>query len=86
MVGTAENKSGRTTYVVLMLLWLLLLPFYALGMAFTGFAALSPMGLIADMTLLPATMQPVTLRLLSWLYLLWPLMAYYWLVRRPSKA
>lgn len=72
--------------MIVMVIWLLMLPVYALGMAFSGFLPLSPFGLLRDITALPSSIELVAVRLVSWLYLLWPFIGSRWLLRRRSPT
>ena len=86
--GTPRQKDGAWSalFVIVMLIWLLILPIYALGMAFSGFLALSPFGLVLDIMSLPSSIGQVTGRLLCWLYLLWPLISYRAFVSKRAQS
>jgi hypothetical protein len=65
-----------------MLLWLLMLPIAVLGVGFSNFEILSPLGFVKDVAALPSAWGLVSARLTCWLYLIWPVASYYILVRR----
>ena len=76
------RERGRWTFLVLMLLWLLPLPFVLVGVAWAGLEPLSPLGLVRDILQLPASAQQVLTSLLLYLYVAWPVASYHLLVRR----
>lgn len=85
MLENRENTSRRYTFVTLMLLWMLVMPFVVIGLAFGGFEALSPYALVSDLALLPESVQRVTGRLLLWLYVLAPILLYHFILQERKQ-